>query len=274
MVSDTHSPESKPATAARIYDYLLGGTHNFPADRAAAKQGLELFPLLAAATRANRALLGRVVRFLADSGVRQFLDVGSGMPTEGNVHEIAQEIVPEARVVYVDVDPVAVAESLEILEGNPTATAICADVRRPRVILDHPQTRKLLDFDQPMALLLFAVLHFVPDDAEAQAAVSELRSALSPGSYLAISHVAAEGFQLAGARPDSIERGQEIYRRQTTASMTPRTREQVLPFFAGIPLVEPGLVWVSEWRPDPGRPADFADDPRLSGQWAGIGRIE
>jgi hypothetical protein len=274
MVSDTQSPESRPATAARIYDYLLGGTHNFPADRAAAKQGMELFPLLPAMTRANRAMLGRVVRFLADSGVRQFLDIGSGMPTEGNVHEIAQEIAPEARVVYVDIDPVAVAESLEILEHNPTATAICSDLRQPRAILDHPQTRRLLDFSQPVGLLLVAVLHFVPDDAEAHAAVAELRAALTPGSYLAISHVAAEGFQLSSARPDSIQRGQEIYRRQTTASMTPRTREQVLPFFAGTQWVEPGLVSVAEWRPAPGDPADFADDPARSAQWGGVGSIQ
>ena len=271
MVSGTHSPESKPATAARIYDYVLGGTHNCPADRAAAKQAIQLFPLIPARARANRALLRRVVRFLTESGVRQFLDIGSGMPTEGNVHEIAQEIAPEARVVYVDIDPVAVSESLEILEGNATATAISSDLRQPRAILDHPQARRLLDFDQPVALLLFAVLHFVPDDAEAQAAVADLRAALAPGSHVAISHSAAEGFDLGSTRPDSVERGQEIYRRQTATPITVRTREQILPLFAGTQLVEPGLVWMTEWRPAPGDPTDFADDPPRSGQWAGVG---
>jgi hypothetical protein len=264
----------KPATAARIYDYVLGGMHNFPADRAAAKIAIEQFPLIPARARANRALLRRMVRHLVDAGVRQFLDIGSGMPTVGNVHEIAQGIAADSRVVYVDIDPVAVAESLEILAGNPDATAIQADLRAPQAILDHPQVRKLLDFDQPIALLLFAVLHFVPDDAEAGDILAQLLAALPPGSYLAVSHTATEGFELGSASRDSVTIGKEIYRRQTATPITLRSREQVSEFFAGCSeLVDPGLVWTPQWRPDPEDPSEFADDPPRSGTWAGLGSI-
>jgi S-adenosyl methyltransferase len=270
----THGSEQKPATAARIYDYVLGGTHNFPADRAAAEQAIAQFPLIPARARANRALLRRMVRYLADAGVRQFLDIGSGMPTEGNVHEIAQEVAPEARVVYVDIDPVAVAESLDILDGNRRATAIHGDLRKSQAILANPQVRKLLNFDQPIGLLLLAVLHFVPDDTEANDAVAQLLAALTPGSYLALSHTAAEGFELGSTSPNSVKIGQEIYRRQTATPITLRTRDQVARFFDGrAELVDPGLVWMTGWRPAPGDPADFADDPPRSGQWAGVGKI-
>jgi SAM-dependent methyltransferase len=274
MGNAAHGTEQKPATAARIYDYVLGGIHNFPADREAAKKAIEQFPLIPARARANRALLRRMVRCLADAGVRQFLDIGSGMPTEGNVHEIVQEIAPEARVVYVDIDPIAVAESLEILEGNDRATAIHGDLRKPQAILDHPQVRRLLDFDQPVGLLLVAVLHFVPDDAEAYDAVSHLLAALAPGSYLALSHSAAEGFELGSTGPDSVKIGKEIYRRQTATPITLRTCDQVMRFFEGCAeWVDPGLVWMTEWRPAPDDPADFADDSRRCGQWAGVSKI-
>jgi hypothetical protein len=266
-----HSAQ-KPATAARIYDYVLGGVHNFPADRAAAEMAIEQFPLIPARARANRALLRRMVRFLADAGVRQFLDIGSGMPTVGNVHEIAQSVAPESRVVYVDLDPVAVAESLELLAGNSRATAIQADLRAPQAILDHPQVRKLLDFDQPIALLLFAVLHFVSDDTEADDAVTQLLAALAPGSYLAVSHTATEGFDLGSASTHSVNIGREIYRRQTATPIKLRSRDQVARFFARCSeLVDPGLVWVTEWRPDS---ADFAEDPARSGTWAALGRLK
>jgi O-methyltransferase involved in polyketide biosynthesis len=274
MDDTARSPYQKPATAARIYDYVLGGTHNFPADREAAKLAIQQFPLIPARARANRALLRRMVRYLADTGVRQFLDIGSGMPTEGNVHEIAQAIAPDSQVVYVDIDPVAVAESLEILDGNGRATAIAGDLRKPQAILDHPQVRALLDFEQPIALLLAAVLHFVPDDEEANAAVSQLLGALPPGSYLAVSHSAAEGFELGKAGKDSVKIAQNIYKRQTATPITLRTRDQIARFFGGCAgLVEPGLVWMTAWRPAPDDPADFAGDPPRSGQWAGIGRI-
>ena len=274
MSSAPVDPEQKPATAARIYDFVLGGTHNFPADRAAAKMAIEQFPLIPARARANRALLRRMVRYLVDAGVHQFLDIGSGMPTVGNVHEIAQGVAPDCRVAYVDLDPVAVAESLEILAGNPGATAVQADLRAPQVILDHPRVRKLLDFDQPIAMLLFAVLHFVPDDTEAGEALAHLLAALPSGSYLAVSHTATEGFELGSTSSDSVKIGKEIYRRQTATPITLRSREQVAKFFVGCSeVVDPGLVWMPDWRPDPGDPTEFADDPPRSGTWAGLGRI-
>ncbi|HEX5997632.1 MAG TPA: SAM-dependent methyltransferase [Jiangellales bacterium] len=274
MGNAAHGTEQKPATAARIYDYVLGGVHNFPADREAARKSIELFPLIPAQARANRAFLRRAVRYLADSGVRRFLDIGSGMPTEGNVHEIAQEVAPETQVVYVDLDPLAVAESLEILEGNKFATAIRGDLREPQEILGHPRVRELLDSDQPVGLLLVAVLHFVPDDAVAYGAVSQLLAALPPGSYLAASHVAIEGFEPGSARAESIKMGKEIYRQQTATPVTLRSRDQVARFFEGCAeLVDPGIAWTTEWRPAAGDPTDFADDPRLSGAWAGVGRI-
>jgi len=255
--------EQKPATPARIYDYVLGGTHNFPADREAAKKAAELFPDFPAAARANRAFLRRAVRELVDAGIRQFLDIGSGIPTEGNVHEIAQTTAPDARVVYVDNDPVAVAEGLEILEGNDRATAILGDLRNPQAILSNPRLRDLLDLDQPIGLLLVAILHFVPDDELAYGSVEQLTASLAPGSYLAISHVAAEAFAPSDERVEAMK---DIYKRQTTSQGTMRTRSEIARFFSGkIELVDPGVVHVVEWRPSPDDPKDFADEPNRSG---------
>jgi hypothetical protein len=215
-----------------------------------------------------------MVRYLIEAGVRQFLDIGSGMPTVGNVHEVAQQLAPDARVVYVDIDPVAVSESLEILKGNHLATAVHGDLRQPSTILEHPQVRKLLDFDRPIGILLTAVLHFVPDDAEADDVVRQLVAAAAPGSYLAVSHTATEGFALGSTSSDSVKVGKEIYRQRTATPITLRTRDQVARFFDGCSgLVEPGLVWMTQWRPAPDDPADFADDPPRSGQWAAVGRI-
>jgi O-methyltransferase involved in polyketide biosynthesis len=258
----------KPATAARMYDYFLGGVHNFPADQEAAKKVIAQFPLIPAIARANRAFMGRAVRHLAASGVRQFLDVGSGIPTEGNVHEIAQEIAPDSRVVYVDIDPVAVAEGLDILDGNPRATAVRADLRAPQAILDHLEVRRLLDFDQPIALLLAAVLHFVPEDEQAYDVVAQLVAAVAPGSYLVVSHAATESF------PASSERSQAaaVYKRQTATPGASRTRSETERFFTGLELMDPGVVWLHEWRPDGDEPAEFAGQPQRSGVWAGLGR--
>ncbi|MFC0506616.1 SAM-dependent methyltransferase [Micromonospora costi] len=262
--------EAKPATAARIYDYYLGGTYNFPADREAAQAMLQVLPLGPQLARTNRAFLRRAVRFLAESGVRQFLDVGSGIPTEGNVHEIVQRINPDARVVYVDIDPVAVAESLELLEGNEGATAVRGDLRDPQSILSHPQVTALLDFDQPIGLLLGAVLHFVPDDDLAYDAVGQLRAALAPGSYLLVSHATADE---APHDQGELDVAHDIYRRKTATPLGLRSRAQVERFFTGLDLVEPGLVWMPLWRPAPDDPQYFADDPKLSSGLAGVGRI-
>jgi len=261
---------AKPATAARIYDYHLGGTHNFPADRQAAQAMAQMFPLAPALARNNRAFLRRAVRHVASLGVTQFLDIGSGIPTEGNVHEIAQSVAPESTVVYVDIDPVAVTESLEILEGNSRATAIRGDLRDPQSILDNPQVRKLIDFDRPVALLLVAVLHFVPDDAAAFKSVGQFLSALAPGSYLVISHASAEGMRTG---QEKLDTAQDLYKRETATPFHLRTRAQVERFFEGLELEEPGVVWLPQWRPAPDDPTDFVDDPRVSAGLAGVGKL-
>ncbi len=264
-------PGAKPATAARIYDYLLGGTHNFPADREAANSLVRMFPHTPQAAQLNRAFLRRVVRHLSGLGVRQFLDIGSGIPTEGNVHEIAQELAPDTRVVYVDIDPVAVGESQELLQGNAFATAIQGDVRDPKAILNHAQVRRLIDFDMPVAVLMVALLHFMSDDAEANAAVRAVLDAVSPGSFLVVSHVVDE-------TPEDDETGErarlrEVYKRQTAALLRLRTMAEITQFFDGLELVEPGVVWVSDWRPEAGedRPAD--DDLVRYVTVGGVGRL-
>ena len=259
----------KPATAARMYDYYLGGVHNFPADRDAAQGVIAQYPDLPAHARANRAFLRRAVDHLADSGVRRFLDIGSGIPTEGNVHEIVQARDPDARVVYVDIDPVAVAESLDILDGNPRATAIRGDLRDPDALLANPAVRRLLASRQPVGLLLAAVLHFVPDNALAYQVVDRLLGALAPGSYLVVSHIAAEAF---GYRSPQARVAEEIYQRRTSTPITVRNRVWVQRFFAGLELVDPGVVWLHQWHPDPGGPVEFADEPHRSGGWAAVGR--
>jgi hypothetical protein len=263
----TSAEESRPAaTAARIYDYILGGTHNFPADRAAAEALVQAAPFAPAVARANRAFLGRAVRYLTEAGIRQFVDIGSGIPTVGNVHEVT---APDARVVYVDIDPVAVAESLEILQDRPGATAIRADVRHPDAILDHPDVRRLISFDEPVGLLMVTVLHFVADDAEAYAAVDRLTGALCTGSHLVISH---GSIPPQVALPANVEATQEVYRSRTATPVRGRTEAEVGRFFAGFELVEPGLVWVPAWRPASGDPTDFADDPAGSAVLGGVGR--
>jgi hypothetical protein len=268
-VSDTaRGSAQRPATAARIYDYCLGGVHNFPADQEVARKLLEQFPFIRAVARANRAFLGRAVRYLTEAGVRQFLDLGSGIPTEGNVHEIAQAIAPDACVVYVDFDPVAVSDSLEILDGNERATAILADLRQPRAVLNHPATSALIDFSRPVGLLLASVLHFVPDDDEAYGAVGAYVDALASGSYLLVSHSAAESFTPSSDR----DRLADLYKSRTGTAGASRSRSQVERFLAGLDLVEPGLVATRDWRPDPDDPAPSPDDQHGSGEWAAVGR--
>jgi hypothetical protein len=262
---------AKPATAARIYDYFLGGTHNFPADRDAADSIMTMFPATRMAAHVNRAFLRRTVRFLCRSGVTQFLDIGSGIPTEGNVHEIAQEAEPRARVVYVDIDPVAVAESQEMLERNEFAMAVHGDAREPRSIVEHPMVRKVLDFDKPVAILMAALLHFITDDDEARTIVRQLVDVVPPGSYLVISHVVDE------TTPDYVQsedvrRVHEVYRKQTSTILRLRTRAELEEFFEGLELLEPGLVWLSDWRQEPDDPMPSADDVAYYVAAGGVGR--
>jgi hypothetical protein len=278
MTSAASETGAKPATAARIYDYFLGGTHNFPADRAAAQAVMKMIPTVQASARANRAFLQRAVRCVADAGVRQFLDIGSGIPTQGNVHEVADGVIDAARIVYVDVDPVAVSESLDILEGsNSRALAVWGDLRDPQPILDNSKVRGLIDFTQPVALLLVATLHFLADDV-AYGAVRRLVGALAPGSFLVISHAIVPE-EVAGSdamRDDFRQRGEStstVYRQSTATPMRSRSQSEVARFFEGLEVLEPGLTWVPLWRPEATDPADFADNPMLSGLLAGAGRL-
>ncbi|BCB83970.1 SAM-dependent methyltransferase [Phytohabitans suffuscus] len=231
-------------SAARMYDYFLGGSHNFAVDREAAQAMIAAVPEAPLIAQANRAFLRRSVRFLVEAGVRQFLDIGSGIPTVGNVHEIAQAMAPESTVVYVDIDPVAVGHSREILDGNERALAIRADIRDPDRILDHPDVLKLIDFGQPVALMIVAVLHYVRDEDRPTDLVGRLRSALAPGSYLALSQASGEG-----RSPAEWDEASAVYKR-TDRPLHNRGRAEITQLFDGFELVEPGIVWVPEWRPD------------------------
>jgi SAM-dependent methyltransferase len=249
---------------ARIYDYLLGGFHNFEIDRITAENLLRITPQLRLMAQISRAFVRRAVRYLGDHGIAQFLDIGSGIPTVGNVHELAQSANPAARVVYVDIDPIAVAHSQAMLAGNPRAAAIRSDLRRPDEILGHPDVRRLLDFSQPLGLMLTAVIHYIPDDGEAYAVVRRLREAQAPGSFLVIVHPVPE--------TQPVERERELTEAlQRVLTNKSRTAKEILPFFEGLELVEPGLVLTPLWRPE--GPDDVGlDEPQLGMALAGVGR--
>jgi S-adenosyl methyltransferase len=242
--------------SARVYDYWLGGKDNFPADREVADQVLAIAPVARDVVEDNRAFLRRAVRHLAgQAGIRQFIDLGSGLPTQGNVHEIAQATAPDARVVYVDNDAMVVTHSRALLAGDNTV-AIQADLREPKTILEHPEVRELIDFGQPIALLLMAILHFIPDDQDPYGIVAQFRDALPAGSYLAISHGTRDIPERPDMSPEAMaEMGAKVERlyQLTTASLVTRTRAQVERFFDGFELLDPGLVEIQLWRPDDGR---------------------
>jgi len=245
-----------------MYDYLLGGKDNLGIDRERAEEAIKVDPLLPRIVRENRAFLGRVVRFLADDcGIDQFLDIGTGLPTNDNVHQIAQRSGSGTQVVYVDNDPIVLAHGRALLASDDNTTVIQADLRDPQSILDHPDVQRLIDFDRPVALLLLAILHFVPDEANPQALVDVLRDALPKGSYLAITHGSAD------LRPDIVYKVEEIYAR-TASPATARSQEQIGAFFGDFELVEPGLVWVPWWRPT----VEPASDSDLVWFLGGVGR--
>jgi len=248
-----------------MWDYFLGGHHNFAVDRQAAEQAIKLYSDLPLVAQVTRAFLGRAVRFMLDQGVDQFLDVGSGIPTVGNVHEIAQRGNPAASVVYVDIDPVAVAHSQRILRGVANAVAVQADARRPEGIVGHPDVRRALDWTRPIGVLAIALFHFVPDDAQARGILRILGDALSSGSYLALTHATADGVD-----PALAERGEQLYRR-TSAPLHFRTRDQIAGLFEGLELVEPGVVYVPLWRPESASDL-LHEQPIRSANYAGVGR--
>ena len=247
--------------AARMYDYALGGSHNFAVDRAMVEKVEEMMPGASLVAHVNRAFLHRAVRFLLAAGVRQFLDLGSGIPTVGNVHEVAQAIDPRSRVAYVDVDPVAVAHSRTILVDNEYATAVHGDARRPADILADPEVTRLLDLTQPVAVLLIAVLHFVPDADDPAGLVAQLYDRVAPGSYLAISHGCPDD------NPTAAASVRQAYQ-QTATPLTLRTRPEVERLFDRFELVEPGVTGVTAWRPE----ATERAEPERREMVAGVGR--
>jgi trans-aconitate methyltransferase len=250
------------AHCARVYDYWLGGKDNFAPDRAAAEQAIRDFPDIVPTARANRGFLARAVRFLAeDAGIRQFLDIGTGIPTENNTHEVAQSVVPGSRVVYVDNDPLILVHARALLASHPDgATAYEeADLRDPQRILDL--AAGLLDFSRPVAVLLLAILHHIDDEDDPHKIVTTLVNAMPPGSYLAVSHPANDLDAVGMAK--MAQTLNEVMAEKIIA----RDRPTVARFFDGLELVEPGLVRVSDWRPPPDLP-----NWGPAALWAGVAR--
>ncbi|WP_328666535.1 SAM-dependent methyltransferase [Streptomyces sp. NBC_00322] len=252
-------------SVSRIYDYYLGGSHNFEVDREAARKAMEFMPGLPKIMQANRAFMRRAVNYAVSEGVTQFLDIGSGIPTFGNVHEVAQQASAEARVVYVDHDPVAVAHSRAVLDGDERSAVVSADLRKPQQILDRPEVVGLLDLERPVALLLVAVLHFIEDEDDPYNAVALLRDALAPGSLVVVTHASYEGIPLSEEQAGGAV---GVYR-NIRNPLIMRSREQITRFFEGYEMVEPGLVSMPRWRPD--TPTEQEDPYAFSG-FAGVGR--
>jgi hypothetical protein len=255
--------DTTTANPARVYDALLGGKDHYPVDRAAADAILNASPQARQGARENRAFLQRAVRYLAaEAGIGQFLDIGTGLPTQGNVHQIARQVTPDARVVYVDHDPVVHAHANALLANNsPTTLAVLADLRQPEAILDHPGVRRLLDFARPVGVLLVAVLHFIRDSEDPAGIVARLRDAMAPGSYLVLSHATGDFHPQAGAKVTVV------YQR-ASGPLVLRPRAAIQRFFDGFDLVEPGLVQPADWRPDPG-----PTSPSAGGFYSGVGRL-
>ncbi|WP_030739282.1 SAM-dependent methyltransferase [Streptomyces sp. NRRL S-31] len=226
---------------ARIYDYLLGGKDNYEVDQEAGDRLAAAAPEARIGVRANRAFLQRAVRYVVGSGVRQILDIGTGLPTSPNVHEVAQQVAPDVRVAYVDNDPIVAAHGNALLSRSGTTRIVLGDLRDPRTVLDHPDVRQLIDFEQPVALLLVAILHFLSEADRPAEIVAALRDALPAGSFLVLSHATGDFADRSDA--------QAVYT-NATASLNLRTRAQVERFFDGFELVEPGLAQVPFWRPD------------------------
>ncbi|MFI9818194.1 SAM-dependent methyltransferase [Saccharothrix variisporea] len=237
---------------ARAYDFMLGGAHNFAVDREIALKIDKMMPGLRSGTRVNRAFLGRVVRFMVDQGVRQFLDIGSGIPTVANVHEVAQDADPTCRVVYVDRDPIAVAHSELMLADNDRAEIVAADLRDVDGVLGSPEAQRLLDFSQPVGMLMLLLLHWVPDEWKPRELLARYVDALPSGSFLAISHVSAD------TMGDPLYRAAEVINSSGSADqLTIRTHGEVLELLDGYELLDPGLVGCAEWRPT--GPGDISD---------------
>lgn len=229
---------------ARMYDYVLGGKDNYAADRELAGHLIESIPDGVEALRANRRFLGRAVSYVAEQGIDQYIDLGAGLPNQGNVHEVAQRVHPHARVVYVDIDPVVIAHARALLAAEDRTAAIQADMREPRTVLASDEVARLIDFDRPVGVIFNAMLHFVTDDEDPEGIVAAFTERMAPGSHLVISHSTLDD------RPaDLVKIIEEAYE-NASAPMVFRDYERILRLFNGLALVEPGLVKVNRWRPD------------------------
>ena len=255
---------------ARLYDYYLGGRHNFPADRAAAQRIITAMPDLPDAAWANRSFHQRAARWMAaEQGIRQFIDVGSGLPTVGNTHEVVQAVAADARVVYVDIDPMVALISAELLSGVKNATVITADLRDPATVLDHPDLRAMIDGGEPTGLLMTAVMHFVAPSSDPWGIVAQYLASLAPGSYLALSHVTADRLP-----PSGVETGLEVYAK-ATENIYVRPKDQVERFFEHLDMVPPydgapaGVCYVGAWGAEVPTLAD-SDGSRM--MYCGVGR--
>lgn len=248
-------------TPARMYDYFLGGKDNFAVDREAAERVKQAIPNTYEIVWENRFFLQRAVRHLAGQGIDQYVDLGTGLPTQGNVHEIARQFIPDARVAYVDNDPIVLAHGRALLAGSPGTTVINADMREPHTVLDDPGLQALIDFSRPVAVLFVAVLHFVTDAEDPAGLVKAFRSVMAPGSYLVLSHLTTDG-----PPPAAVARTIEIYQ-GATSPIAFRDREQIARFFEGFNLQRPGLVRPWQWHPDP------ADAMHTKWLYAGVAKL-
>jgi S-adenosyl methyltransferase len=257
--------DTRQAHPARMYDYFLGGRDNYEVDREAAERIITVLPDIVTGARANRAFLQRAVRTLvAEHGIRQIIDVGTGIPTSPNTHQVAQAIAPQTRVVYVDNDPIVRAHAEALLTEAGHTAFVLGDVREPESFLEQQQVAGLIDFGQPVALLLVALMHFVPDEQDPAGVVHRLRDALPDGSYLVLTHATMDRATSEVLAP--IEELIDVYA-QSSAAVTLRRRSRVLEFFDGFDLLEPGLSTVGEWRLGPEDP-----EPRWLGIYCGVAR--
>jgi S-adenosyl methyltransferase len=267
MAEDEQVPpdiDIRTPNMARMYDYALGGKDNFAPDREAVQNLFRLAPENAYVPRANRQFLGKAVRFAAEQGIGQFIDLGAGLPSQGSTHEVARLVQPGARVVYVDSDPVVLTHARALLAGNDSGIAVIAeDIRHTGQILDHPDTKRLIDFSEPVAVLFVAVLHGIPDADDPAGIVAEFVRQAPPGSHVILSHLTREGHPA-----DIVAKKEEVWAKSATP-MAYRSRDEILRLFAGLDLVEPGLTTVTRWRQEP-RDAQLD----AAGTWtlAGVGR--
>ena len=270
-MSEGVAPNERPASveidkpnAARIYDYMLGGSHNFEVDRRFAEDMMAATNSTPRSYRMNRSFLRRAVKFMVDNGIDQFLDLGSGIPTVGNVHEIAQSINPDVRVVYVDNEPVAVSHSRRMLADNPNTIIIDADLRDTRAVLGHPLTQRMLDFDRPIGLLMVAIFHFIPDHDRPVEIVARYREALRGGGFLAMSHFTGD------EQPVLAANGTQWYQ-QTANPLIMRTKAEFETLLSGVELIPPGVSWVQQWHADDSEPE--LEVPSQSAIYAAVGKL-